>query len=418
MQDYVSLLRRNPAYTRLWIAQAISLLGDWFSTIALSALVVEYSGGSGAAVSWLLVARFLPPLIIGPFAGVLVDRTNRKHLLIVSDVARTVIVLLFLTVSNASNLWLIYVLTIIQFSFAALFEPARSAFIPSLVRQDDLVRANVLGSVTWSVMLAAGAAIGGGVAALLGTKLALLIDAMSFALSALCIASIRHISRPAITHETAHLPSQTGFRDGLRYIKRHPTTALVLLIKLGGSIGSIDALIVIYATKMFVIGDQGTGSLGIFYSAFGLGALIGPIVLGRFNNGSVPRMRRLVSVGYAWITIGWFLFGFSPTLLIASFALLIKAMGSSIYWTYSSVILQKTVPDQFLGRLFAIDLAGFQLSTVISVLITGWLIEHTPLPGVPGIVLGTGIVSLIPFVLWTVAIPWVEKQELVAVTGD
>jgi MFS family permease len=129
------------------------------------------------AVSALLVARFLPPLIVGPFAGVLVDRLNRKLLMIVSDSARVVIVLLFLLATDASLLWLVYLLTILQFSLSALFEPTRSAILPSVVNPDDLVKANFLGSATWSVMLAAGAALGGAVAALFGTSTALLIDA-------------------------------------------------------------------------------------------------------------------------------------------------------------------------------------------------------------------------------------------------
>src|SRR5512144_2655259 len=98
MSGYIRLLRNNPDYARLWIAQAVSLLGDWFSTIALSTLVVSYAGeqNAGLAVSGLLLARFLPPLLVGPYAGVLVDRLNRKWLMIFSDVLRTIIVLMFL----------------------------------------------------------------------------------------------------------------------------------------------------------------------------------------------------------------------------------------------------------------------------------------------------------------------------------
>ncbi len=418
MYAYIQLLRRNPAYTRLWIAQAVSLLGDWFSTIALLGLVARYSDGSGVAVSALLVARFLPPLIVGPFAGVLVDRLNRKRLLIVSDSVRVVIVLMFLLVTDASHLWLIYILTVLQFSLSALFEPARSAMMPSLVNPDDLVKANFLGSATWSVMLAAGAALGGAVASLFGTSTALVIDASSFALSALFIASIHMAGTPDMNRDkdkvpTADSTSQLGFIDGLRYIAKRPATAATLLIKLGGSIGSLDTLMTIYATKRFVIGENGTGSLGIFYAAFGIGAVLGPILLNRFNPDSVRVMRRYISLGYACITLGWFVFGGAPNLFIAAFGLLVKAMGSSIYWTYSSVILQKTVPDKFLGRLFALDSAGFQLSSVVSIIITGWVLDKFVGVDVQTIVIGTGIVSLIPLIAWSLAIPWIERKAVI-----
>ncbi len=418
MYAYIQLLRRNPAYTRLWMAQAISLLGDWFSTIALLGLVARYSNGSGVAVSALLVARFLPPLIVGPFAGVLVDRLNRKRLLIVSDSVRVVIVLMFLLVTDASHLWLIYILTVLQFSLSALFEPARSAMIPSLVNPEDLVKANFLGSATWSVMLAAGAALGGAVAGLFGTNTALVIDSFSFALSALFIASIQVRAKTNESFDndkstTSDSTSQLGFIDGLRYIAKRPATAATLLIKLGGSIGSLDTLMTIYATQRFVIGEDGTGSLGIFYAAFGIGAVLGPILLNRFNQDSVRVMRRYISLGYACITLGWFVFGGAPSLFIAAFGLLVKAMGSSIYWTYSSVILQKTVPDKFLGRLFALDSAGFQLSSVVSIIITGWVLDKFVGVDVQTIVIGTGIVSLIPLIAWSLAIPWIERKAVI-----
>jgi MFS family permease len=419
MTGYIDLLRRNPDYTRMWLAQAVSLLGDWFSTIALSALVVRYSSGSGIAVSGLLLARFLPPLLIGPFAGVLVDRFNRKRLMIASDLIRALVVLMFFLVRDPDHLWLIYALTIIQFVCGAVFEPARSALLPSLVAPEYLVKANILGSITWSVMLAAGAAIGGLVAAAFGATTALLVDAMTFLISALLIVSIRYSEKhDSSRQQPTDGDSRLGFRDGLRYIAQHPATAAVLLVKLGGSIGSIDTLMVIYATRLFVVGDEGTGSLGILYSAFGIGAVIGPIVLNRFNNGTVPTMRRLISIGYVWITLGWLLLGGAPTLLAATVAVLVKAMGSSIYWTYSSVILQKTVPNHYLGRVFALDLAGFQLSTVVSVLVTGWLIEHIDTTNVPGIALGTGLVSLIPLVLWTLAVPWIARKDVAAVASE
>lgn len=417
MFGYFRLLRDNPDYAKLWLAQSISLIGDWFSTVALLSLVSTYTNGSGLAVSLLLLARFLPPLLVGPYAGVLVDRLNRKHLLIFSDSLRAVIVLMLLLATGPDRLWLIYALTVLQFMLTSLFEPGQSAILPSLVPSQDLVRANVLGSVTWSVMLAVGAAVGGVVATVLGTPTALVIDAATFAVSALLIASIR-TNMTGYAEKKGTDRSQLGFIDGLRYVARHPATAAVLLVKLGGNIGNVDILMAIYATRLFVLGKDGTGSLGLFYAAFGIGAILGPVLLNRLNDGSVSRMRRLIVVSYLWIAVGLFVFGGAPTLLFAALALIIKAMGSSIYWTYSSAILQKVTPDQFLGRLFSLDLAGYRLATVVSTLITGWLVDQVSVEdpaGVRNIVIGTGVASLLPLILWTLALPWIERRD-VAVT--
>jgi predicted MFS family arabinose efflux permease len=435
MMGYVQLLRRNPRFVRLWMAQAVSLLGDWFSTIALSSLVSRFTGGSGLALSGLILARFIPPLFVGPFAGVLVDRLNRKHLLIFSDVLRAVVVLMFLFVSRPDTLWLLYLLTIIQFSLSSIFEPSQSAILPSLVVADDLILANTLGSVTWSVMLALGAVIGGLVTAVVGTTLALLIDASTFVVSALLISSIQVNAIPGKSSHVEHAHHERGFIDGLRYILRRPVLALTLLIKAGGNVGNIDLFMIIYATQFFIVGENGSGALGLLYSAFGFGAFIGPVVLNRVNNRSISRMRSLVSIGYLWIVFGWIIFGGAPTLFVAALGIILKAMGSAVYWTFSSVIIQKSVPDEFLGRVFSIDLFFFRLATAFSTVITGWLVDRAGfLSGITlstaykflmtntlqyspsdnnirTIVFGTGIASLLPLIIWSLLLPYMNRAD-------
>jgi MFS family permease len=413
MSNYRQLLRNNPDYTRLWLAQAVSLLGDWFDTIVLFALVSKFSNNSGIAVAGLLLARFLPPLLVSPFAGVLVDRLNRKRLLIISDLLRSATVLMFLLATGPEHLGLIYVLTIIQFMLSAVFEPGRSALLPSVVQKSDLVLANTLGSVTWSVMLAAGAAVGGLVAGLFGTGFALVVDSLSFLLSALLIAQIK-VRADAVTapvsQSTSTAPKRT-FREGLRYLRANPSTASTLLVKMGGSVGSIDLAMTVYATEYFVLGNNGTLSLGILWSAFGLGAIIGPLILNRFNDGTLSRMRRLIIVGYVWITLGWIIFGAAPTLIIACIGLAVKAMGSSIYWTYSSVLIQRTVPDAYLGRVFSLDIAGFQLTTVLSILLVGGLADTFGSENIRAIVFGTAVVSVIPLAIWAFLVPRLDRRK-------
>ncbi|MEO8606527.1 MAG: MFS transporter [Chloroflexota bacterium] len=413
MPGYIRLLRQNKDFSRLWLAQVISLLGDWFNTVALSALVSEYTNGSGLAISGLLIARFLPPLIVSPFAGVLIDKFNRKKLLIFSDVMRAIIVLFLLFASGRDHLWLIYLMTVFQFTLSAVFEPGRSAIMPSLVKSDDLLRANTLSNVTWSAMLAVGAIVGGVVAAVFGTAIALVIDSISFALSAFLISQIRTSQQPQPekTYTSDSPAPRGGFRDGLRYVMHNPSVAAILFIKLGLSIGSVDALMISYATSLFVVGENGTGSLGILYSAFGLGAIIGPFILNRFNNGSTRAMQRLMIISFGWVTLGWLLFGFAPTLLIASVALMVRAMGGSATWTYSSTILQASVPNEYLGRVFSLDWAGFYLAITISTFITGVLIDNLGSGHVRDIAVGTGLLSLIPLALWALAVNWLEKRQ-------
>jgi|FLYN01.1.fsa_nt_gi MFS family permease len=421
MSNYVNLLRNNPGFARLWLAQVVSLFGDWLSLIVLSALVSRYSEGmawKGLAVSGFLLAHFVPPLVFSPWAGVLVDRFNRKRLLIFSDVSRAVVVLLFLLADTPDRLWLIYLLTVVQFALSAVFEPGRSAIMPSLLPESELVTANTLSSVTWSVMLAVGAIAGGVIASLFGTAAAFIVDAASFGLSALLISQIayRDDRLPAKAEST---PSDRSFSEGLRYIARHPATGAALLIKMGLSLGSIDAVLIIYGTSLFVMGENGTISMSILWSAFGIGAIVGPMLTNPMNDGSVRVMRRLVIAGYILVTIGWFLFGSAPTLVVAALALVVRAMGGSVNWTYSSVIIQKSVPDKFLGRMFALDMAGFQLATAASIFATGHVIDLIGDENVRQVVTGLGYISIIPLILWGLAVLWLERRENApALAGD
>src|SRR4029453_18825413 len=190
---YIDLLRRNRSFRQLWLGQVVSQLGDWFNTIALYTIILNLTG-SGRDVGLLLVARFVPSFVFGPISGVVADRFSRRTILIVSDLARAVIVLGFLFVRRADQLWIIYVLTVIQLALSTFFEPAKTAVIPSVVSDRELVPANAIASVTWSVMLTLGAAIGGIVTGRLGTDAAFIIDALTFVLSALLIARV-HIPK-------------------------------------------------------------------------------------------------------------------------------------------------------------------------------------------------------------------------------
>ncbi len=152
----IELLRNNRNFRQLWLGQVVSQMGDWFDTIALYTIILNLTG-SGRDIGLLLVARFVPSFIFGPLSGVVADRFNRRTIMIVSDLLRALVVLGFLFVRRADQLWIIYVLTVAQLALSTFFEPAKTAAIPSIVSDRELVSANAIASVTWSVMLTLGA---------------------------------------------------------------------------------------------------------------------------------------------------------------------------------------------------------------------------------------------------------------------
>ncbi len=404
MRNYLQLLQKNPDFTRLWSAQVISLFGDWFSTIALLSLVAAYSPDAykGLAVSGLLLARSLPPMLISPIAGVLIDRFDRKRLLVWSNWLRSVVVLLLvLTTHSPQWLWAIYVLTVLQFTLSSVFEPGQSAVIPNLVKGDNLVTANTLLNVTWSSLLAFGAAAGGLVSATFGATTALLIDSVTFLVAGWLLTGIeRHKFRAVARVDESLPPDDTSFREGLRFLRRNRAIAATLLVKFGSSLGNIDTLMTIYATQLFILGSGGQLSLGIMYSAFGVGAIAGPILLNRFNDGSVNSMRRLIIVGFIWCALGWLVLGGAVSLVIVCAGLLLRAMGGSANWTYSTIVIQKLVPDSYLGRVFSLDMGMFYVASVLSTVVHGSLIDALGVERIGQIAVGTMVVSLVPLVLW------------------
>ncbi len=413
MRNYARLLRDNPDYARLWLAQVVSLLGDWFNTITLIALVTAYSPEyTGLAVSGFLLARFIPPTLISPFAGVLVDRFDRKRLLLWSNWLRALVVLLLvLTTQGPEWLWVIYALTAAQFVLSSVFEPAQSSLLPNLVRESDLITANTLVNITWSAMLAFGAVIGGVVGELLGGNVALIIDALTFVVAALLILPIKP---PRVTDQMGQAQkaeTDTSFGEGLRFLGRNRPVIGTLLVKFGTSLGNVDTLMAIYATQLFVLGSGGQISLGIMYSAFGLGAVIGPLILNRINNGSVFAMRRLILIGFMLASFGWIVLGSAWSLGIVCLALVLRAMGGSANWTYSTVMIQKQVPDAYRGRMFSLDMAFFYLATVVSTLLHGSLVDALGTENIRVIAMGTMLVSLIPLGLWAVFTRRMEHAE-------
>ena len=227
MNVYIALLRHNRNFRLLFIGQAISQLGDWFNAVAVYALLLDLTG-SATAVAWMMIVQFLPVAVVGPMAGVVVERVDRRRLMIAADLVRGCLILGLLAVRAAEQVWIAYAVMALTVGASAFFEPARTATIPNLTSDEELLPANALASATWSAMLAIGASIGGVVTAVAGRNVAFSINAVSFFWSALFIALTRYDSTPAAAARPAGLLIRGGGRRGLchgcSFRRRDPVT--------------------------------------------------------------------------------------------------------------------------------------------------------------------------------------------------
>ena len=160
LRSYGQLLRANPNFRRLWMAQIVSEIGDWFYTLSIYTLLLQLTGHA-SSVALALVLQVLPQTLVGPTAGVINDRLRRKQVMIAADLGRFVIVLAMLLVRSRSMVWLVYPLLVAETTMGAFFEPARSAVIPNIAARGEVLIANTLSSATWSVNLLIGASVAG-----------------------------------------------------------------------------------------------------------------------------------------------------------------------------------------------------------------------------------------------------------------
>ena len=406
MTAYISFLQLRHKFRSLWLAQVISLTGDWFNTIASVIIVNRYSA-SGLAIGGLFIARALPPFLLGPVAGVVADRFDRRKVMVLSDVLRAVIVLGFLLVDRPERLWLLYVLTVLQFSVSAFFEPARAALVPSLVEDDELLTANTLSSITWSAMLTLGGAIGGLTASLFGVRVSLLVDSASFLISAVLVLSI-----PGQFHVIAVQAVESGwnnFVEGMNYVRKNLDVGLVTLVKAMGQVGSFDIISALYAARVFREGQEGATTLGLMFTAFGVGSVIGPLISNRLGDSTVVWLRRAILGGFVCMPLAWLIVGTAPALPIVLAGCVLRGAGGSINWTYSDVLLQMTVPNRLLGRVFAFDIALFTLAVSISLWLTGYITDAFHF-GPRTIVLLLALGSLGPLIVWGAALRWQSRR--------
>jgi predicted MFS family arabinose efflux permease len=410
---YIELLRGNRNFRNLWLGQVVSQMGDWFDTIALYTIILNLTG-SGRNVGLLMVARFVPSFVFGPLSGVVADRFSRRTIMILSDLLRGVVVLGFLLVRRADQLWIIYVITVLQLIFSTFFEPAKTASIPSMVSDRELVPANAISSVTWSVMLTLGAAIGGIVTGLFGTKAAFILDSLSFIASAAFIASIRfpkRLPRQKTKLSVGKLLGVTDTVEGVKYVKHRPRVLAFLLVKPAWGLGGgILTLLAVFGEKIFPVGHSAATGIGVLFAARGIGTAVGPIVARRIAGEGRARMQ--TSIGIAFLIGGAFYiaFGTAGNFLFALLVLGLAHTGGSILWVFSTVLLQRGVEDRFRGRVFAAELALVTLTMATSNYFTGEMLDRFGWS--PRIVTaGIGTFFLIPGILWLATQRWWDRDE-------
>lgn len=367
MNRYLEVLRRNHQYRRLWSAQVVSQLGDWFSSISLYTLLLTLTG-SAEAVGLFLSVQFLPAALAGYWTGPIVDRFSRKQLMFSMDIARAVLALAYLLVDSRERVIWVYVITFLIVICQAVFEPSRKAILPDIVGREDMVTANAISGATWSTMLALGAAIGGAVSEVFGRDVAFVLNSCSFLLSAWFVTRLEVDERPANSLERG------GWRDAFSYLRAHPRVGVFAMSKtlwcLGGG---ITLVLTLFGNSLFPLGKDGAFSIGLFYAVRGVGAAFGPFMAYAIGGRELTALSRCLPVSFLTGAIGYYLLSQAPYFGLALFFVFLAHLGGATQWVFSTSLLQLSLPQNVRGRVFSLEYTGLNLATAGSCYAVGYL---------------------------------------------
>ena len=405
LRGYGDLLRRYPNFRRVWVAQLISGCGDWFYSVAIYTLLLELTGRA-ESVAWAAILQILPMMLMGPMAGVVNDRLSRRKVMLVSDLVRAALAPCMLLITRPEHIWLLYLILALEIGTAAFFEAGRNAILPSLIKREDLVAANALGSTTWSLTVTLGSALGGVAVAYFGRPTVFIANSLSFLASAWLVFRIRAFERHLAGTRKDPWTDAISFRpviEGFAYMIRDWRLAILLTLKFGlGIMGARVVLVTILGSREFVVrGDPALG-MAMLLAFQGAGSVLGPLLLGQRITRSESAMRLAVLAGYFGAGCGYVLFSQTLSVPLAGLFLVLAHSGAALVWVCSTTLLHFNTDHRYLGRVFAADMGLFMATASVSTYCMGQLLDM----GISGRIgaLWLGCAMFGPALIWAVSV--------------
>lgn len=359
-------LFKNANVVKLWFGQGISIFGDMITFLAIPMLVYEITG-SKSALSITVFVRVLPILLLGPFAGALVDRWDRKKIMIASDLLRALLTVPLILVSDRYIVATIYVIVAMKSAIGVFFNPALSSTIPNIVEKEQLLKVNSLTGMTHNTIMFIAPLCGGAIVSLFGARMVLLIDLISFIISAVCIYLV---SVPAAKAGTARQVSFSQLKEdiaaGFRVIIRSPKLSIIMLtiaITMFGQ-GFIGPLWLPYVIDVL---KQPMERFTWLVSAQGLGSVLGSVAVMFMNTKSDKALKNLFFI--LSLGVGVTIFMQITTIRFEIFIIWGTLVGVFISgWSVAmQTIMQHETTDEYRGRVnstFMILNQGFMLLAV------------------------------------------------------
>ncbi len=374
MIGFTTLLRTNRNYRFLWLGQVVSEIGDHFNNIAVFSLALEHTK-SGLVVSGVMLARAIPAVLAGPIAGVLLDRIDRRRIMLVSDLVRFFIALGFIFSVHAKGNWMLYAFSGMLMFASPFFTSGRSSILPRIASKEELHAANSLTQTTQWTTLTIGTFLAGFAVMKFGYAGAFIFNSLSFLASAFCIWQLRvpegFLPKRRELNETEVVRPWHEYAEGLRYMKTSPLILGIGLVGVGWASGG-GASQILFSVFGELVFHRGPDGISIIWGCAGIGLLIGAAfaysVAKKFSFEQYK-----VSVVFCYIIHGgaYVLFSRMPTIQWACvfIALSRAAVGVSSIANFTQLL--RHVPDEFRGRVFSTMESMTWSTMMISMLAAG-----------------------------------------------
>ena len=427
MQDFLRVLGRNRNYRFTWLGQIVSEVGDHFNNIAVFSLAVQQTH-SGAVIAAVMLSRAIPAILAGPLAGIVLDRFDRRRIMIASDLVRGFIALAFIFTVGQKQVWLLYVLSALLMLASPFFTSGRASILPSIATDQELHTANALTQTTTWLTLTIGAFLGGTSVAAFGYRIAFVFNSVSFFFSALCILQLRSVhghfrAAGRSLDETQVARPWREYREGLTYMIATPLILGIGLLAVGWATGggAAQVLFTLFSEMVFNRGARGLGEL---WGTAGLGLLAGSVLANRLGKSLSFRGYKNV-VFFCYLVHGGAYIVFSQmrswgwALLFMAVSRFGVAISSVLNWSN----LLKHVEDRFRGRVFSTIETMSWSTMMLSMLAAGTASQHFSIRAIGAT---SGVLSASTALFWGWA-NWrgklpepalSEDQEPVEVHGD
>jgi MFS family permease len=357
MTSLAGLLRGNPNYRRLWMGQVVSEIGDNFNNIAVFALAMALTH-SGLVIMGIMLSRAIPAITIGPLAGVMLDRFDRKRIMIASDLVRAFVALGFIVAVRQQQVFLLYTFSALLMIASPFFTAGRSAILPTIANKEEIHTANSLTQTTQWTNLTIGTFLGATVVGI-GYEWAFTFNAISFLLSAWAIWNLRPPKGKQFRAEHRDLTETEvirpwhEYREGLRYMRSVPLVFAIALLAVGWATGG-GAAQILFTLFGEVVFNRGAAGIGTIWGCGGMGLLLG----GAFANWLGRRLsfkdyKLAVFVDYVIHGGAYVLFSQMRRFELALLFIFVSRAAMSVNSVLNYSYILKTVSDQYRGRVFA-----------------------------------------------------------------